>query len=758
MTVDKDPPPEAFIPSQVLETIRSLWSQFQTTRLKSKRSPIVLVQPTADRNIPEEKLARRAFIQTPPKQDTTSTLYSKIVEYFQAYRDTSAYFAPYTSLIGPSGIGKSYQIGQLAHQDHAYVVYARLATNDTHHPSRSPVARVFSRPLTQEQMTTLFECYVVAGMVHVKLCRHFRIMPAGFFEMQVDEKFGRFRNCLADYLEGFFDKALQEGARDNKDDDVDSDDYAESVDRLLGWYKQAVCHLFEDAQRTLSKSTICQKFISKKEIRVGDKREPSAIFCFDEARSLFEKTNEESIRHLALKRALKQRCHSKRMRFFALLLDTSCKYHDSSPDEAFPPIYQIDTMDMYVEDCHRSYHPKNLCSKTPQKQEATLKYLYSYGRPLWGAYLKTGEFSSSGLLSIIQSKLFPRGVLKGIIDPTDAIALLSYRIDFHVTLYSLAQTLTSDNLRYIVDTNEKRTLLHTMQPSEPALACAAAAQMLSHPYIRLSAIQALRDNVSKGFISLEDVAVDVAALVLMFTFDQAHKLQSPRPIELSQFLAALFPKSVIEQVLIRIEDSKRIRRVWEEGYVFLTHFVRLSEIPNEATLIDAYRRSAGLILPDCNGCDLAIPVCVRDKMTYLAVRVDNRRGSIMVEKLKGDARESLRLRTSELPKRPHFGLYMSLRAKDQGHAVEIVCPEPVSFRSTGRFKINKEYQWDETKRVVVAAVGFGLETYPGIAFEDGPRGTKETEQIVTLLRNLLNQTVEGIEDDAGFYDNLNPLG
>lgn len=755
MTVDKDTQQESFIPTQVLETTRTSWSQCQTTRSKPKRSHGALVQPTTDKNTP----ARFAFLQTPAKRDTTSNLYSKIVEYFQAYRDTSAYFAPYTSLIGPSGIGKSYQVGQLAQQSHAYVVYACLTTNGAHYPSRSPVARVFSHPLTQERKTALFECYVAAGMVQVKLCRLFGIRPAGFFEMQVDENFGRFRDCLANYLEEFFDKVLQEGGENDKNDDLDSDDYAEYVDWLLEWYKQAVRPLFEDARRILNKSTSNTQYISKKETQIGDKREPSAIFCFDEARNLFsQKPDDKPMRYLALKRALKQRWHSKkRMRFFALLLDTSSRYHDPSPDETFPPIFQIETMDMYVEDCQRSYHPKNLCSKTPQKQEAGLKYLYSYGRPLWGAYLRTGEISPSGLQSIIQGKLFPRGMHKGIIDSTDAIALLLYRTDFHVVLYRLAQTLTSDNLRYIVGMNEKRTLLHTIQPSEPLLACAAATQMLSHAYIRLSAIQALCDSVSKGFISLEDVEVDVAALVLMFTFDQAHGLQSPRPIKLSQFLAALLPKSVIEQMIVRIADSKRIRRIWEERCVFLTHFVRLSEIPNEATLTDAYRRSAGLILPNCNGCDLIIPVCVRGQMTYLAIRVNNRRGSTMTEKLKEDARDSLRLETSELPKRPHFGLYMSLRAKDQGNAVEIVCPEPVSTTSTRRFKINNKYQWDETKRVVVAAVGFGLETYPGIAFENGPRGAKETEQIVTLLRNLLNQTAEGA-NDAGSYGNLNPLG
>lgn len=53
------------------------------------------------------------------------------------------------------------------------------------------------------------------------------------------------------------------------------------------------------------------------------------------------------------------------------------------------------------------------------------------------------------------------------------------------------------------------------------------------------------------------------------------------------------------------------------------------------------------------------------------------------------------------------------------------CSEPVSSRFMRRFKSNKEYHLDETKRVT--AVSFGLETYPGIAFENGSRGAKETE-------------------------------
>lgn len=78
--------------------------------------------------------------------------------------------------------------------------------------------------------------------------------------------------------------------------------------------------------------------------------------------------------------------------------------------------------------------------------------------------------SAASLQRIIQSKLFPRETrdINGT-EPTDAISLISYRINFHVALYSPA----SDNLRYIVGINDECTFLQILQPSEPSLAFAA---------------------------------------------------------------------------------------------------------------------------------------------------------------------------------------------------------------------------------------------------------------------------------------------
>lgn len=89
---------------------------------------------------------------------------------------------------------------------------------------------------------------------------------------------------------------------------------------------------------------------------------------------------------------------------------------------------------------------------------------------LWGAYPRGAGMSAASLQRIIQSKLFPRETrdINGT-EPTDAISLISYRINFHVALYSPA----SDNLRYIVGINDECTFLQILQPSEPSLAFAA---------------------------------------------------------------------------------------------------------------------------------------------------------------------------------------------------------------------------------------------------------------------------------------------
>lgn len=73
-------------------------------------------------------------------RDVTTPVYEQILSYYEEYSE-AVYLAPYVSIVGPCGIGKSFVVQQIARQGHAYVVYASLAMCDSDaYPSRSVIA------------------------------------------------------------------------------------------------------------------------------------------------------------------------------------------------------------------------------------------------------------------------------------------------------------------------------------------------------------------------------------------------------------------------------------------------------------------------------------------------------------------------------------------------------------------------------------------------------------------------------------------
>lgn len=124
-------------------------------------------------------------------------------------------------------------------------------------------------------------------------------------------------------------------------------------------------------------------------------------------------------------------------------------------------------------------------------------------------------------------------------------------------------------------------MLSTTQPPEPILAFISAQDMLEYPSKRLTAVEALYDNVSKGFIRLDDIGETIAALILMFTFDRAHGLRDPTPIKFSTFIETLLPQPTVLEIKSRVGDSENMKALWDHGLVFFSHFVRLTEKPTE---------------------------------------------------------------------------------------------------------------------------------------------------------------------------------
>lgn len=292
------------------------------------------------------------------------------------------------------------------------------------------------------------------------------------------------------------------------------------------------------------------------------------------------------------------------------------------------------------------------------------------------------------------------------LDEVKAIALISHRLKFYVALYSLAETLSSGYLRYVTGVNKERTLLNTIQPSEPILAFVSAQEMLKHRDRRLSAVEALYDNAVKGFIHLGDAGEVVAALVLMFAFDKAHGLRDPTPIKFSVFMETLLPTSIVTEVRGRVHDSNDLQAMWENGFVFFNHFVRLSDRPSEETLNHAYARSAAIFPPvGFKGCDIVIPVHVQGqpRMSYLIVQVNNRRDDSMVRSLKEEARGSLLSAANLVPDAPSYmAILMSLRGKSP-RTMEVVYPGPPSEYQLRSSDSTRKYKWSSTERVIIVA-------------------------------------------------------
>ena len=79
--------------------------------------------------------------QTPEGRLPSLELYRKLLEYYKAYGIGTKYMAPYMSVIGPSGVGKSFSIAQIAYQHGVYVIYSSLPREGSlPYPARSVIA------------------------------------------------------------------------------------------------------------------------------------------------------------------------------------------------------------------------------------------------------------------------------------------------------------------------------------------------------------------------------------------------------------------------------------------------------------------------------------------------------------------------------------------------------------------------------------------------------------------------------------------
>lgn len=112
----------------------------------------------------------------------SDSIYEKLVECYNKYSPTE-YLAPYTSIVGPYGIGKSFMVQQLSVSHGIYVVYISFARGSAY-PSRSAVADKILQCFPRRSLEEFWRMFITASLAEVEACKAVGITPAGFYNLQ----------------------------------------------------------------------------------------------------------------------------------------------------------------------------------------------------------------------------------------------------------------------------------------------------------------------------------------------------------------------------------------------------------------------------------------------------------------------------------------------------------------------------------------------------------------------------------------------
>jgi hypothetical protein len=218
----------------------------------------------------------------------------KIIDYYGSYR-SEKHLSPYTSVVGPSGIGKSFAISQMARQHGIYVVYASLSPRGAlPYPERSCIANKVPLNGNRSDMVFFWECYVISSLLEVEICRLVGITPAGFYNLQAMQRYQEYQKTFSDWVETFYvspSKDNRKITRHNK--------------AITGLLKRQ----FENSQKALKswKARLDnEENNGSLEEPVSRKSDvPDALICIDEARNLLDRF--ECLPFRSLREALRNR-------------------------------------------------------------------------------------------------------------------------------------------------------------------------------------------------------------------------------------------------------------------------------------------------------------------------------------------------------------------------------------------------------------------------------------------------------------------
>ncbi|KZZ88380.1 hypothetical protein AAP_04952 [Ascosphaera apis ARSEF 7405] len=688
----------------------------------------------------------------------SSTIYKAILSYSQSYQETT-YLAPYTSIVGPSGVGKSFLVKQLALQHDMYVVYISMANKFAlGYPKRTPLADYIQYTSAQGEGTTReindqacarWRKLIAICYLEVHACIQAGISPAQYYTLQT-ARGSRYPKDLLALMA--VSEWIEEGDFDTICANVRSH-IQSRTGKLRAYFANEEC-----SDRPISQYST----------------QPTMVLCLDEARvllekdsSLYDNTDEEEI---SLFRAFQRAARERRgypigrlcCDFFAVLLDTHSKVANFSPaaifdpsqkvlattaSKLFPPIYSLNTFDSFAQ---RSEVLGLNGTRT------ALSTMFRYGRPLWGAILESG-LSLEDVVKLATQKTTICRDSTTEQSTSECLLWVSHRITLYATEYSLAEFLMAQGLRYPLYISDDRTILSTVQPSEPLLSFVSS-QRMCLPLTRLRCLRALLSALHVASINVGDVGETVAALVLQLSMDHvffASKQESYAcldSVSVESFIGSLLGNTAHEQAIKSIanrgKNTTDLQAMWSHGKVYFNHVTRTTWFSEDPLhdIEQAYRRGAALLLPKSfPGADILIPVLLCNRsFSYILVQVENRKAdslSCCQAQAQASIVDAIKYlnRTSPRHQAPCIGLFMSLQSEDDTISEFSICHEG----SQGSTRTNKA----DDNLLVMIALGLSEKLYPSCF----PADHHECHTFYNCLRQLRDA-----EPQTSFQDHPDP--
>lgn len=644
-----------------------------------------------------------------PSSAMIAELRGQFAKYVEA---PSLWMGPYTTIIGPSGIGKSFSIKQFAVRHGFHVAYSNLASNTAKcYPRPIVIGNIPTPKSNHDSLVKEWTIFLNLQLCLIRCGHRIGITAPGLFSLMTSSEPDIVkRRC-----------------------ELQASSEAVLESEMAGFKDVLVRHGKNIEPCTGGPNTQEDTFV---------------IICLDEARALLH-DDSDNMSFRALREAA--RCvfeNNKEAPFFLVLLDTTSRIshftppveqdpsRKSSEKKIFPPIYQINTWDLFA-------------PKEPHEVDGTesaVVKLFSYGRPLWGANMEAGD-TPTEVVNLATQKLTGN---------SDArfLALLSCRNNFYVTSRQLAETLVASWMRFLISFSESNNTMLTVQPSEPVLAYVSSRE-LQNPKVRLRCIKVWFDSLQKGACNLGDVGEMIAALILLFAADYVSRPLESRPHAMSMrdFWTSFLGSSSWLAVEQHCSNAQNILDVLENGMVFYNHFIRIPHIPTIDDLATAYRQGAAIFLPaNFPGMDIAIPVNMGygKDFSVLLIQVKNRKAdsptSGLRQALTGDLKKTRKALVD--PDRSQcvvLGLAMCLRCHGDP-AVDITMPpkkrKPIqrTTKASSSSSASTKPAPKELSNLLGIVFGLDMKTYPCLAkiTADSPEH-QAMAQVCSLFQDILER-------------------